>query len=86
MPPILAANSDPFVNESSATEPDELVTEDDDYQDSYGEAIDISDDDDGNNAIVNISAAEKKFAGEVSSCASSLLVFDLHVILATCIV
>ena len=53
MPPILVANSDPFVNESSATEPDESVTEDDNYQDSDGEVIDVSDE--GNNTIVNIS-------------------------------
>ena len=72
MPSILADNSDPFVEDSSVTEPNESVTEDDvDYRDSDGEAVDVSDDE-LNSAAVNISAAEKKFADEVSACASSL--------------
>lgn len=73
MPSILVVNSDPFVDESSVTEPDESVTEDDvDYQDSEGEAIEVSDNEEGNSATINISAAEKKFASEVSAHASSL--------------
>ena len=71
MPSMLAANNDPFIDDSSATETDSSVTQEETPVED--EVVEASNDE-GNGTIAGMTAAKKKFTGEVSTYALSWFV------------